>query len=1120
MHKLYLFGLMSCLVVCTGISVQASSSVDQRLEELLSAPLPQTFQDAQAQCAALFELGSEAIVSLCQMLDAVEDDTRQRTLLQTAAAYVGQDGRLAERTLFIQAIAQSLEQTSDKETQAFLIELLQWAGDDRSIAVLSGFLTDGRLCGPAARALTTLGTPAAAHALTTALNRPQIADKSAVILALGTLRVEQAAETLAPYSRDADAALRHSAQWALANIGYEPAATAIFETMTAASGYPKAQAASHYALLARRLAQKGQADTAAAMCRKILADRDTAIAASIQADALDALVTAAGAAALADLITAAGSDNRSLQVAAVNLADRIDGPDATERWIRLLAEADAFLAEHIAAMLGRRGDRSALLSVLELLYHADDSVAASAMTAAVQLDEDKAVEAIVAMLRETDRPQRIAEGVDVLMRLPGQKALRAAAQSLVAMPPTSRIKVMEGLAGRRAAEYSSYILEQAVAADPTVRRAAIRALMFCAAADDLPTLLSLMLDTDDRTEQAGLQRAAVAAAQQLADIEKRADPILERLSQADDSDKAVLIRTLGQVGGTEALKTVRGYADSDDSDIKDAAIRALADWPDVSAVEGLMEVVRTEELRYQVIALRSALRLVQNSRWTSRQKVQLAKQALEAVSREGEKQLILSFLSQVKSNRALTLAAHYLDDSALRPAAAAAVARIALPDGDHKGLDGVYVANVLTESVDALTDEQLQQQVRDYLNTLPPPSKPQTKTPPDGFSALFNNQDLTGWQGVLLAPYDNPIRRARLSDSQRADLQAKADDLMKKHWHVKDGILYFDGGGFSLSTIEDYRDFELYVDWKIAPHGDSGIYLRGAPQVQIWDPADWPEGSGGLYNNQKNPSKPLVRADHPIGQWNTFFIRMIDQHVTVYLNDTLIVDNVVLENYWDRRRPIFAAGPIELQCHGDPVWFNNIFVRRIRPQETGGVRLFNGRDLSGWVGDTAGYVVQDEAIVWQGGGNLYTEQEYGDFHFQCEFRLTPGANNGIGIRSPRQGNPAYDGMEIQILDDTADRYADLQPYQYCGSIYGVAPAQRGRLKPVGQWNAMDIIADGPRITVILNDVIIVDTDLTQAIEQGTMDGRDHPGLTRTGGHIVIMGHGTEVAFRNMQIKEL
>ncbi len=1120
MHKLHLFGLMSCLVVCTGISVKASS-VDQRLEELLTAPLPHTFQDAQAQCAALFESGSEAIVSLCRMLDAVEDDTRQRTLLQTAAAYVGQDGRLAERTLFIQAIAQALKQTSNKETQTFLIELLQWAGDDRSIAVLSGFLTDGRLCGPAARALTTLGTPAAAHALTAALNRPQTADRSAVILGLGMLRAEHAAETIAPYSRDADATVRHSAQWALANIGYEPTATAIFEAMTAASGYPKAQAASLYILLARRLAQKGQTDAAAAMCRKILADRgDTAIAVSIQADALDTLVTAVGAAALTDLLTAAGSENRSLQVAAVNLADRIDGSGATERWVRLLAEADAFSVEHIAAMLGRRGDRSALPSVLGLLYHADDSVAASAMTAAVRLDQEKAVEAIVAMLRETDRPQRIAEGVDVLMRLPGHEALRAAAQSLAAMPPASRIKVMEGLAGRRAAGYSSFILEQAVDADPTVRRAAIRALMFCAAADDLPKLLSLMLDSDDRAEQAGLQRAAVAAAHQHPDTEKRADPILERLSQADDSDKAVLIRTVGQVGGPEALRTVRQYVNSDDSDIKDAAIRALADWPDVSAVEGLMEVVRTEELRYQVIALRSALRLVQNSELPPRRKVQLAKQALEAVSREGEKQLILSFLSQVKSNRALTLAAHYLDDPALRPAAAAAVARIALPDGDHQGLDGVYAANVLTESVDALTDEQLQQQVRDYLNTLPPPSKPQTKTPPDGFTALFNNQDLTGWQGVLLPPYDNPIRRARLSDSQRAELQAKADALMRKHWHVKDGLLYFDGGGFSLSTTEDYRDFELYVDWKIAPHGDSGIYLRGAPQVQIWDPADWPEGSGGLYNNQNNPSKPLVRADHPIGQWNTFFIRMIDQHVTVFLNDTLIVDNVVLENYWDRRRPIFAAGPIELQCHGDPVWFNNIFVRRIRPQETGGVSLFNGRDLTGWVGDTAGYVVQDQTLIWRGGGNLYTEQEYDDFHFRCEFRLTPGANNGIGIRSPRQGNPAYDGMEIQILDDTADRYADLQPYQYCGSIYGVAPARRGRLKPVGQWNAMDIIADGPRITVILNDTVIVDADLTQAIEQGTMDGRDHPGLTRTGGHIVILGHGTEVAFRNIQIKEL
>jgi hypothetical protein len=121
----------------------------------------------------------------------------------------------------------------------------------------------------------------------------------------------------------------------------------------------------------------------------------------------------------------------------------------------------------------------------------------------------------------------------------------------------------------------------------------------------------------------------------------------------------------------------------------------------------------------------------------------------------------------------------------------------------------------------------------------------------------------------------------------------------------------------------------MSVDWKILEEGDSGIYLRGSPQVQIWDPAQWPEGSGGLYNNKIHPSKPLLKADNPIGAWNTFYIEMVGDKVTVKLNNQLVVDEVVMENYWKRDKPIYPAGQIELQNHGNTLWFKNIYVREL-----------------------------------------------------------------------------------------------------------------------------------------------------------------------------------------------
>ncbi|MBC7772542.1 MAG: alpha-L-fucosidase [Pyrinomonadaceae bacterium] len=197
-------------------------------------------------------------------------------------------------------------------------------------------------------------------------------------------------------------------------------------------------------------------------------------------------------------------------------------------------------------------------------------------------------------------------------------------------------------------------------------------------------------------------------------------------------------------------------------------------------------------------------------------------------------------------------------------------------------------------------------------------------TPPAGFTALFNGKDLSNWKGLVA----DPPQRAKMKADELARAQAEADAKMRSAWSVKDGVLVFNGKGESLCSIQDYGDFELFVDWKIEAKGDSGVYVRGSPQVQIWDD---PIGSGGLYNNQKpgNPSRPLKVADKPVGEWNTFHIIMVGEKMTVYLNNQLVVDNTVLENYWERDKPIYPRGSIELQNHGNTLYFKNVYVREI-----------------------------------------------------------------------------------------------------------------------------------------------------------------------------------------------
>jgi hypothetical protein len=405
---------------------------------------------------------------------------------------------------------------------------------------------------------------------------------------------------------------------------------------------------------------------------------------------------------------------------------------------------------------------------------------------------------------------------------------------------------------------------------------------------------------------------------------------------------------------------------------------------------------------------------------------------------------------------------------------------------------------------------------------------------PTGFYTMFTGQDLRGWKGLV----DNPIKRRNISADTLAKKQVKADAVMRTGWYAKDEELHFTGHGENLCSVKDYQDFEMYVDWKIEKDGDAGIYLRGSPQVQIWDLARTnvgaQVGSGGLYNNTKNPKNPLKVADNPIDEWNTFRIIMKGERVTVYLNGELVVDQSILENYWDRKIPIFVKDAIELQAHGNHITYRNIYVKELTPEplyqvseqekSEGFETLFDGSSLFHWTGNTVDYVPENgELAIYPkrgGKGNLYTQKEYGDFHMKFEFQLTPGANNGLGIRAPLAGDAAYVAMELQILDNTAPIYAKLQAYQYHGSVYGIIPAKQGFLKPVGEWNQQEVIAVGNKIKVILNGEVILDGDIAEATKSGTADHKEHPGLFNKTGHIGFLGHGDSLRFRNLRIKEI
>jgi hypothetical protein len=410
--------------------------------------------------------------------------------------------------------------------------------------------------------------------------------------------------------------------------------------------------------------------------------------------------------------------------------------------------------------------------------------------------------------------------------------------------------------------------------------------------------------------------------------------------------------------------------------------------------------------------------------------------------------------------------------------------------------------------------------------------------PPAGFVALFNGRDLAGWYGL---PQIDPAKLGALSADERAQKRAADAVEFTKHWSVENGELVNDGNGPFATTDRDYGDIDLRLEYRTVAKADSGIYLRGTPQVQIWDTTEaggkWKQGadkgSGALWNNSPGAAgkDPLARADKPFGEWNSLRIVQAGERTWVWLNGTLTVDGARMENFWDRTAPLPKAGPIQLQTHGGEIRWRNVFLRELPVAEAtkliwsrgeeGFTSVFNGTDWTGWAGPVENYQIVEGAIGCKpkSGGTIYTKQVYSDFAVRFEFKLPPAGNNGLAIRYPGEGDTAYVGMtELQVLDSEAPAYAKLDPRQAHGSAYGMVAARRGYLRPVGEWNVQEVTVKGSTIVVELNGTRILNADLSAVTE--FLDDKAHPGKDRKEGHFGFAGHGDPVAFRNIRIKPI
>jgi HEAT repeat protein len=1095
-----------------GWTSDSAQAVKSKVRTLVDRFPAQNSEVRQNLVSEFIGMGSEGILEVCFLLvpPGTGDDTNARYALSAMATDVSQKGMEKERDLYAKTLIKALDRQTNKEVQAFLIRQLQRAGKKESIKPLKGYLDDNRLCEPATQALLAIGTPEAEKALLKMLGKVSGANRITLIKALGELQSKEATKKILGFATDKNDELRQVTLFALANIGDPLAGSAVRALSLEATSYERTRAPSLYLLYAQRLSESGHKILCANICRKLITSYTAPQESHIPCTALTLLVDAVGKNAFEDILRAMDSPDPGLRARALELSDRIPGEEATAKWIDRLEAASPEVQSQIIAMLGQRGDATALPILREKLMSHRKVIKLASIPAAARLGREAVFPDLLSLLR-TDQQDEIAAVKQALLGFPSRLLIPESVKIMEKVPPFSQVALIEILSERHAKEHVKVLFAKTGSDNEDVRRAALEGLANLAGPQDMPRLIDMLIVTDRIQDIRPIQNAIIASANQSEEKDNRANLLLKILQTAKEDKQPDLLRPLSRIGSPNALQAVIAKTQSENLQIQTVAISVLADWPDFEATEELSRIWRnTESQKYLLVAVRGYVRLVHESDMPPDTKLEKYREVLGHVSYPAAKAIVLGRLGAIRTSEAFKISVSFLKNLELKSQAAAALARIGFSGiGIEKEFSKPQLLSIVQKVARNVANNRTRQDVDNRIGAL---------LIEEGFIPLFNRRDLSGWKGLV----GDPAKRAMMMPAELEKAQKLADESMHIHWKVADGVLVFDGRGESLCTGKDYGDFELYVDWKIEEGGDSGIYLRGSPQVQIWGPDQSLDGSGGLYNNQKNPSKPLVRADNPVGEWNTFHIQMVGERVTVYLNGVLVADDVVMENYWEKDKPIYPSGQIELQAHNTPLYFRNVYIRE-NPRDEDFAPLFNGEDLTGWTGDKKGYAAEDGKIVIypdRGSGNLYTENEYGDFILRFEFKLTPGANNGLGIRTPLQGDAAYVGMELQILDDTSEKYKDLQPYQFHGSIYGVVPAKQGHLKPVGEWNEQEVIAAGRRITVKLNGFTIVDADIDEASTPQTMDGRDHPGLKRQKGHIGFLGHGSRVEFRNIRIKEL
>ncbi|NQT88417.1 HEAT repeat domain-containing protein, partial [bacterium] len=669
----------------------------------------------------LIALGPSALAEVCKGVvpPGPTNDSKPRFTLHGVVLEASRPGAEAERKVVAGVLIAALEAAQDREVKAFFVRHLQLVGKDEAVPTLAKLLADPTLHEPATQALIRIRTPNAVAALLEALPGAKGAQRLTLVRALGRLGVTAAAPEMLKDTASAAVTLRLAALRGLAEQGDPKVAPALKKAAASDKLYERSKAVNLLLVYAAKRAQAGGKDECVAICRDLIKTRTDRRERNIVCSALETLVATLGRDALPDLEAALDHKDLWIRFAALEVAQNMSA--VTGPLVSIAAQGAPELRAERIAMLGRRGDKAALPAILKFMKDKDPAIQTASVACAEMLGGKDAVPAILEALASEDANVLLAVS-RALGRQADAKTLSAALAALPKASVPGRLAVLRLLGGLKATAHADAILAIAMdAPNEDVQRTALQALVVLGEEKTLPRLVEIAMNAKSSKVRDDAQKALIAIGRRIEDPAKRTAPVIAALADATGDKRTAIVQTLAKVGGPEALAAVVAETKSKDATAQDVAIRALIAWPDASAAPALLAIAKgSKEPKYQVLALRGYVTVVDKDAKLGGKKLAMLQDAMAAAKRVDEKILVLGAIGNVRSVAALKAAAVCVDDPALAETAAAAIVKIACPQGRRdKGLRNAGVATALGKVVEVSTNDGIRKKAAAHLKTLP-----------------------------------------------------------------------------------------------------------------------------------------------------------------------------------------------------------------------------------------------------------------------------------------------------------------------------------------------------------------------------------------------------------------